>query len=91
LSALCGSGDLAGNLGDGTVIRISLPPQLTIVPSEKNVILTWPTNDAGFDYTGYTLQSTPAISATFTNVLGATSPYTNATTSSQQFFRLASP
>src|ERR1019366_5752279 len=34
------------------------PPQLTIIPSGTNVILTWPTNFAGFDYTGFILQST---------------------------------
>src|SRR5437667_2219276 len=59
----------------GTVFSLSFTRQLTIVPSGTNVILTWPSN-----YTGYTLQSASAISATFTNVFGATSPYTNATT-----------
>ncbi len=33
-------------------------PQLTIAPSGPNVLLTWPTNNAGYDYTGFTLQST---------------------------------
>jgi hypothetical protein len=34
------------------------PPQLTITPSETSVILAWPANVAGFDYSGYILQST---------------------------------
>jgi uncharacterized repeat protein (TIGR03803 family) len=45
----------------GTVFRLTIvqdPPQLTIIPSGTNVILTWPTNFAGFDYTGFILQST---------------------------------
>jgi hypothetical protein len=32
----------------------------------------------------------PAITGTFTNVPGATSPYTNVITGGQQFFRLKS-
>jgi hypothetical protein len=36
------------------------------------------------------LQSAPVISGTFTNLPGATSPYTNAITGSQQYFRLKS-
>ena len=77
----------AGGSYNGTVFSISLgsviAPQLTIVPSGGNVILTWPANPAGF-----TLQSAPAVTGTFTNLPGATSPYTNAANSSQQFFRL---
>jgi len=37
---------------------------------------------------GFHLQSAPALTGPFTNILGATSPYTNITTSAQQFFRL---
>jgi hypothetical protein len=36
------------------------------------------------------LQSAPAISGTFTKLPGATSPYTNAITGGQRFFRLIS-
>src|SRR6266567_718843 len=35
-----------------------LHPATHISPSGTNVILNWPTNVAGFDYTGHTLQST---------------------------------
>jgi hypothetical protein len=37
---------------------------------------------------GFHLQTAPAVTDSFTNILVATSPYTNATTSAQQFFRL---
>jgi hypothetical protein len=37
---------------------------------------------------GFCLQTTPAITGTFTNLSGATSPYTNPLTAAQQFFRL---
>src|SRR5439155_292421 len=57
---LYGTAQGGGSLGGGTVFRISLPfssPQLTLIPSRSNLILTWPTNYAGFDYTRYALQS----------------------------------
>ena len=73
---------------DGTVFSLSFRPQLTITASGTNVILSWPTNVAGFDYTGYTLQSAPALTGPFTNLPGATSPSTNPITGPQQFFRL---
>jgi len=37
------------------------------------------------------LQSAPAATGTFTNVLGATSPYTNSLIGPQKYFRLAAP
>ena len=49
-----------------------------------NAILTWPTNTTGFN-----LQSAPTMSATFTNIPDATSPYTNPITGTQKFYRLS--
>ncbi len=42
-----------GSSGNGTVFSISFRPQLRIIPSGADVILSWPTN-----YAGFTLQST---------------------------------
>jgi hypothetical protein len=42
----------------------------------------------GWNNAGFTLQSAWSIGGPFTNVLGATSPYTVITTNTQQFFRL---
>jgi len=56
-STLYGTAYHGGASGYGTVFSLSLqgsvhqtvnPPQLTIVPSGGNIILTWPTNAAGF-------------------------------------------
>jgi hypothetical protein len=47
----------------------------------SQLVLTW-TN------AGFSLQTAPALTATFTNLPGATSPYTNPATAPQQFFRL---
>ena len=89
-NTLYGTAQYGGSSGNGTVFSLSFRPQLTITPSGANVILSWPTNVAGFDYTGYTLQSAPAVTGTFTNLPAATSPYTNPITGPQKFFRLIS-
>jgi hypothetical protein len=58
--------------------------------------LTWPTNNAGYDYTSFTLQSTTNLLAPLlwsTNppaplVIAGQSTVTNPITGPQQFFRL---
>jgi uncharacterized repeat protein (TIGR03803 family) len=95
-STLYGTTYSGGTYGDGTVFSLSFRPQLTIIPSGTNVILTWPTNYAGFDYTGYTLQSTTNLgsSAVWTTnspapiVVNGQNVVTNSITGTQQFFRL---
>jgi len=62
----------------------SLHPYLQLQRDENQIILSW-TNSA------FTLQSAPSITGVFTNVPGAASPFTNLTSSSQQFFRLSNP
>jgi len=56
---------------------------LTFEKLNNQLVLTW-TN------AGFALQSAPALTTTFTNIPGATSPYTNALTAPRQFFRLIS-
>src|SRR5207245_2162792 len=59
-NTLYGTAYVGGSWGRGTVFSLSLPsPQLTIIPSEAAVILTWPTNA-----TGFTLQSTTNLAST---------------------------
>jgi hypothetical protein len=59
------------------------PVPLNIRISGKTAILTW-TNLA------FALQGAPSASGAYTNIPGATSPYTNTIAGSQSFFRLAS-
>ena len=70
-------------------------PQLTITPSDTNVLLTWPTNNAGYDYTGFTLQSATNLDSPVwtTNspapfVIGGQNVVTNPICGPQQFYRL---
>jgi uncharacterized repeat protein (TIGR03803 family) len=87
-----------GSTGNGTVFSLSLgsvsvsAPQLAIIPSEANVILTWPTNAAGF-----TLQSATELGSSAvwtTNSLGPVvvngqNAVTNPISGTKQFFRLS--
>jgi uncharacterized repeat protein (TIGR03803 family) len=93
-NTLYGTADLGGGSGNGTVFSLSFKPQLTVIPSATNVVVRWPTNYAGFDYTGYRLQSTTnlASSAWTTNlpgpvVISSMNTVTNPI-SGKQFFRL---
>ncbi len=86
---LYGTASSGGNAGSGTVFSLSLvpvsaSPQLTINLAGTNAILTWPA-----DATGFTLQSAPTVTGTFTNISGATSPYTNPISGTQKFYRLS--
>jgi uncharacterized repeat protein (TIGR03803 family) len=82
---------------DGTVFSLSFQPQLTIIPSGPNVILSWSTNVSGFDYTGYTLQSTTnlAPSPVWTAnspapvVVNGQNTVTNPISGAQKFYRLS--
>jgi uncharacterized repeat protein (TIGR03803 family) len=81
-NTLYGTAATGGIYGNGTVFAVSVGPiPLNIQKSGSNVVLTWG-NPAFF------VQAAPAVTGTYTNVPGATSPYTNIITGSQQFFRL---
>jgi len=94
---LYGTSYYGGSSGKGTVFSLSFRPQLTITPSGTNLILSWPTNVAGFDYTGYTLQSSTSLDAPSvwsTNsaapvVIAGRDTVTNPIGGARQFYRLA--
>jgi hypothetical protein len=86
-----------GSSDNGTVFSISFRPQLTITPAgvpPSGVILSWPTNVAGFDYTGYTLQTTTNPGAVWSTnspapiVVNGQNTVTNSITGLQRFYRL---
>lgn len=70
-----------GGSGLGTVF--ALDPAILLRPAvfNHNLVLNWV--DPSFQ-----LQSAPIVSGPYTNIPAATSPYTNAAVSGQQFFRL---
>jgi uncharacterized repeat protein (TIGR03803 family) len=81
--------------GYGSLFSLSFQPQVTITPSVANVVVTWPTNYAGFDYTGYVLESTMDLGfSTWTTnlpypeLVNGQKSVTVLVTGTQQFFRL---
>jgi uncharacterized repeat protein (TIGR03803 family) len=96
-NTLYGTTYSGGTYGDGTVFSLSFRPQLSAIPSETNLIISWPTNYAGFDYTGYTLQSTTNLGSSVvwtTNslapvILNGRNTVTNPVSGTQQFFRMS--
>ena len=96
-NALYGPAESGGSSDEGTLFSLSFAPQLTIIPSGANVVLTWPTNFVGFDYTRFTLQSTTNLSPSAWSPV-AQDAVTNAgqisvtvpTSDGSEFFRLRS-
>jgi uncharacterized repeat protein (TIGR03803 family) len=78
-----------GTNGDGTIFVLNLASPITNpIPLgayliNRAIVLSW-TNSA------FKLQSAPALTGAYTTVAGAASPYTNALSGSQQYFRLSS-
>jgi uncharacterized repeat protein (TIGR03803 family) len=92
-NTLYGTASAGGNGGSGVIFSIFVQPQLTIVPSSSGqcVILTWPTN-----YAGFTLQSTTNLISPvwLTNsvlpvVVNDQITVTNSISGTQQFYRLS--
>jgi uncharacterized repeat protein (TIGR03803 family) len=95
-NTLYGTTSAGGNGGLGTVFGLSFPPLLSTIPSGPNLILTWPTNFAGFEYTGYTLQSTTDLGSSVWNtnlpapvVVNGENMVTNTISGTQRFYRLS--
>jgi hypothetical protein len=94
---LYGTTSSSGLNGRGTLFSLSFLPQLTISSFGTNVFLMWPTNVAGFDYTGFTLQATtnPAVSSGWTIVspppviINGQNTVTNPISANQLFYRLS--
>jgi uncharacterized repeat protein (TIGR03803 family) len=70
-----------GGIADGNVYALDLSIPLAAQFSGGKLVLSW-ANSA------FTLQATPSLGVSFTNVINATSPYTNTAAGSQLFFRL---
>jgi uncharacterized repeat protein (TIGR03803 family) len=91
-NTLYGTAYEGGMWGSGTVFSLSFLPQPTVIASGGNVILTWPTN-----YAGFTLQSTTNLGSSAVWAANSPAPVvvngqntvTNPMTGSQQFFRLS--
>ena len=96
-NTLYGTGFQGGNWGVGTVFSLSFPPNLAIMFSKANVVLSWPTNFAGFNYAGYTLQSASNLGATAVwtadssprVIVHGRNTVTNSVSNQQMYYRLS--
>jgi uncharacterized repeat protein (TIGR03803 family) len=97
-NTLYGTASGGGTYGNGTVFSLSLgsvsapPPQLTIIPSGADVILTWPTDAAGFTLQSTTNLVSPAVWTTVSPapvVVNGQNAVTNPSSGPQKFFRLS--
>jgi uncharacterized repeat protein (TIGR03803 family) len=95
-NTLYGAASGGGSSGSGLVFSLSFSPRTMITSSGANMILSWPTNYAGFDYTGYNLESTTNLASPVwtTNlpapiVVNGLNTVTNPISGMQQFFRLS--
>jgi uncharacterized repeat protein (TIGR03803 family) len=84
-STLYGTTEKGGEHGYGTVFALNLgnPIPLNIQVNSSGVVLSW--DDPGSQCS---LQTAPTLTSQFTNIPGATSPYTNSITGAQQYFQL---
>jgi uncharacterized repeat protein (TIGR03803 family) len=91
-NTLYGTASVGGSSGQGTVFSLFIPPQLTIIPSGANVILTWPTNVAGFTLQSTTNLVSPAVWITNSPapvVVNGQYAVTNSTSGTKKFYRLS--
>ena len=84
-STLYGTTFAGGSAGAGTLFKIELsgltPIPLSAQALGGTIILSW-------SNPSFALQAAPEVTGTYTNLPGATSPYTNAISGPQRFFRL---
>ena len=80
---LYGTTEYGGTNGYGAIFSLLVSVPLNTQLNGRTMVLTW-SNPAFY------LQAAPTLDDMFTNIPGATSPYTVYMTSSQQFFRLTS-
>jgi uncharacterized repeat protein (TIGR03803 family) len=77
------------------IFSISMSPQLRITRGVENVVVAWPTNYAGFDYSGYHLQSTTNLTSPIWTtylapvMVNGQNTVTNPISGTQQFFRVS--
>jgi uncharacterized repeat protein (TIGR03803 family) len=80
-----------GGAGVGTVFSLMLAPSLALTRAGSNVVLSWPTNEAGFSLQCGTNLTPPQVwtqVSLLPTVLGQQFAVTNAATSHRAFYRL---
>ena len=90
-NTLYGTASAGAIYGSGTVFSISLSPQLTIMRSGTNVIVTWPASFIGFTLEFATNLVPPTVwqtNSTASVVISGQNVVTNPISGTKQFYRL---
>jgi uncharacterized repeat protein (TIGR03803 family) len=91
-NTLCGTASGDNSPSDGTVFSLLIAPQLSIVPAGANVVLSWPTNAAGFGLQAAT-NLVPPVSWNAVSpvpvIVNGQNAVTNAITGAVGFYRLS--
>ena len=87
---LYGTASGSSTSGNGTVFSIFIQPELNLIPSGANVILTWPTNAVGFSLQSTTNLLSPVWATNYPApvVVSGQNTVTNPISGTQQFYRL---
>ena len=91
-NTLYGTAIVGGSSGQGTVFSLFIPPQLTIIRSGANVVVSWPANVVGFTLQSTTNLVSPAVWITNSPapvVVNGQYAVTNSTSGTQKFYRLS--
>jgi len=90
-NTLYGTAAEGGSSGNGTVFSLSFTPPLNIILSGANIVLTWPTNTAGFTLQFTTNLSPAAWSTNLPSPVVVNGQYTvtNPISGTQQFYQLS--
>jgi len=95
-NTLYGTTSRGGLFGNGVVFGFSFLPQLAMARSEGNIVLSWPANYTGFDYAGFSLQTTTdLVSQVWTTaspgsvIVQGQNTITNLISGTQRFYRLS--
>ncbi len=82
----------AGGYHTVALVGTAPPPRLTIIRSGANVILTWPTDAAGFTLQSTTNLVSPAVWSSVSSgpvVVNGQNAVTNSVSGTQKFYRLS--
>ncbi len=99
-NTLYGTANQGGSSGNGTIFSFSLgsagavsaPPQLIIISSGSNVVLTWPTNAVGFTLQSTTNLASPSVWSSVSPapvIVNGKNTVTNAVSGTRKFYRLS--
>lgn len=90
-NTLYGTASGGGAYSKGTIFSLFIPPPLTLVAAGPNMILSWPTNAAGFALQSTTNLASPVWTAVLPDpvVINGQNTVTGSVSATEQYYRLS--